>query len=336
MSLIKCPNCGREISDKAAKCPHCGHQLEGSQTKRQPPSQMSESPRQISVYDHRLNTVPPPQIPNSIENYPNRNNIWLWLTPVILVLVGSCIGFGIYMNHKTRQRMEAVRLADSIMTADSIRAVQADAARQAAEEKKTYNGHDHVDLGLSVDWATCNVGASQPEENGGYYGWADPTGEDNTSNVTDRSQENGEPYDIGPWVSSSYGGPNPPSNICGTDLDIARVKLGGFWRLPSSAEMDELRNKCKWKWTTLNGNHGYQVIGPNGHTIFLPAAGSPDVNYGSPGEGYYWTGTLRVTDSRNDCADFLCFYSEDPTGIPTDGVFLRSFHCSVRAVCPKK
>lgn len=337
MSLIKCPNCGREISDKATTCPHCGKQLNKKQPSGRPVQQISKPQTSVSPsYGYTPNGISSPQKPNLGNEDQGNNNTWYWLISIFILIVGGCIGYGVYKNHKTRLNMEATRRADSIRTADSLRAVQIEATRQAEEEKETYNGHDHVDLGLSVDWATCNVDATSPEESGGHYGWADPTGADNTSEVTDESQANGEPYDSGPWISSSYGGPNPPSDICGTELDIAHAQWVGFWRLPSSKEMNELQNACQWKWTTLNGKRGYQVTGPNGNSIFLPAAGSSDVYLGFPGEGYYWTGTLQDNNTRCYGANFLCFYSKDHTGIPTDGVIFRSCHFSVRPVCPKK
>jgi hypothetical protein len=91
-----------------------------------------------------------------------------------------------------------------------------------------------------VKWASCNVGASNPEEYGGYYGWADPTGTKTSTNVDD------------------YPSANPPSNISGTEYDIARAKWGGNWRLPTKAEVQELIDSCTWTWTTQNGVNGYE------------------------------------------------------------------------------
>jgi len=133
-----------------------------------------------------------------------------------------------------------------------------------------------IDLGLSVKWANYNVGATKPAEYVGLYGWADPTGK-NTS--TD---------------NNLYPNSNPPSNICNTEYDIAHVQWGRDWRMPSKAELDELYRLCTWKWTERNGINGYQVIGPNGNSIFLPAAGMrKGLNYESIGKTcYYWSGTL--------------------------------------------
>jgi hypothetical protein len=147
---------------------------------------------------------------------------------------------------------------------------------------------DAVDLGLSVRWASYNVGANSSEEYGGLYGWADPTGENTTNDVWDNNFT---------WISPLYGGVTPPSEISGTDYDIARAKWGSYWRLPSSAEIQELIAKCTWQWTA----NGMKVTGPNGNSIFLPAAGHRDGSTVSDAgtKGYYWSGTLSTSDSGN-------------------------------------
>ncbi|MCH4156789.1 MAG: protein kinase [Muribaculaceae bacterium] len=138
-----------------------------------------------------------------------------------------------------------------------------------------------VDLGLSVKWASCNVGATKPEECGGLYGLTDPTGTNSSGNYHDY-----------PWGN----------NISGTEYDIARAKWGGSWRLPTNEECKELNEKCKWTWTIYNGVKGMKVTGPNGNSIFLPAAGNNDgTGVKCAGTaGYYWSGTVleffRIAD----------------------------------------
>ena len=121
----------------------------------------------------------------------------------------------------------------------------------------TPNGVTAVDLGLSVKWANCNVGASKPEEYGDYYAWGD---------INKKISEECNPY-------------NYRENICATDYDVAHVKWGGDWRMPSKADIDELCNKCSSVWTTQNGVNGMLITGPNKNTIFLPAAGHFSNNY---------------------------------------------------------
>ena len=121
------------------------------------------------------------------------------------------------------------------------------------------NGHDYVDLGLSVKWATCNVGANSPEEYGDYYAWGE------TSTKSSYDADNSKTYD-----ESSYN-----YDIGGNaSLDAARANWGGTWRLPTEAEAQELLDKCEWSWTTQGGKNGYKVTGPSGKSIFLPAAGN--------------------------------------------------------------
>ncbi len=139
------------------------------------------------------------------------------------------------------------------------------------------NGHDYVDLGLSVKWATCNVGADSPTDYGDYFAWGEtsPKSEDNTDNSVT--------YNVG------------MSDISGNaDYDAARANWGGTWRMPTSDEVDELINDCTTEWTTLSGVNGYKVTGPNGNSIFLPAAGwRGATSLRDTGEdGSYWSSTL--------------------------------------------
>lgn len=160
---------------------------------------------------------------------------------------------------------------------------------------------DAVDLGLSVCWADRNIGALAPHETGGLFGWADPTGQATSADVMNEG---------GAWDSPLYGGPNPPANISGTSLDIARTHWHMQWRLPTEAEISELVNECDWTWTTSNGVPGYQVTGPNGNSIFLPVTG---YRFGNevfdPGFGYYWSGTLN--NSRRTNAYRIDFCADD-------------------------
>lgn len=138
-----------------------------------------------------------------------------------------------------------------------------------------------VDLGLSVDWAGWNVGASSPEGYGSLFAWGE------TSPKSGEYVESTYRYHDG----SSY--INIGSNISGTQYDAARANWGGSWRMPTKSECEELKNRCTWKWTTYNGVNGMKVTGPNGNSIFLPAAGWRDVALYSRGRhGDFWSGSL--------------------------------------------
>ena len=136
------------------------------------------------------------------------------------------------------------------------------------------NGHGYVDLGLSVKWATCNLGANKPEDYGNYYAWGE------TSTKTEYAEYNSKTY--GKSMNDISGNVN---------YDVARANWGGKWRLPTKTEMQELIDKCTWTWTTQNGVKGYKVTGPSGASIFLPAAGYRDGSSldGAGGYGYYWS-----------------------------------------------
>ncbi|MBO7256948.1 MAG: TIR domain-containing protein [Bacteroidales bacterium] len=154
---------------------------------------------------------------------------------------------------------------------------KADSGGAPKVTKLIINGHEYVDLDLpsGLKWATCNVGASSQEEYGDYYAWGEI--ETKSEYIEDNSKTRGKSM----------------SDISGNSTyDVARAKWGGSWRLPTTIELEELKNNCKWEWTTINGKKGYKVTGPNGNSIFLPAAG---ILYGSSlyyyaGErGYYWS-----------------------------------------------
>ena len=158
----------------------------------------------------------------------------------------------------------------------------------------TINGHEYVDLGLpsGTKWATCNVGANSPEEYGNYYAWGEIT------TKSEYTEENcvtcGENMD----------------NISGdTNYDVARTIWGESWRIPTKAELEELKNKCTWTWCSQNDVNGYKIIGPNGNSIFIPAAGYYDGTSRSSvgGCGYYW---ISTNDKRDiDRAYYLFFRS---------------------------
>ena len=156
------------------------------------------------------------------------------------------------------------------------------------------NGYGYVDLGLSsgLKWATCNVGATTPEDYGNCYAWGE------TTTKTSYDQSNSLTY--GQQISDFSGN---------ATYDAARANWGSTWRMPTKTEMEELKNNCTWTWTTQNGVNGYRVTGPNGNSIFLPAAG---YCYGSSrysvGErGYYWGSTPNEGNTNFACD--LNFYS---------------------------
>lgn len=133
-----------------------------------------------------------------------------------------------------------------------------------------------VDLGLSVKWASCNVGANAPEECGDYFAWGEIAPKE--VYTLDNCLTNGLKLDD---ISG-----NP-------QYDAAAANWGGDWRVPTIAEFQELIDNCTWESVCLNDMQGMQVTGPNGNSIFLPAAGTcPNGSPTSVGvRGYYWSST---------------------------------------------
>jgi hypothetical protein len=143
-----------------------------------------------------------------------------------------------------------------------------------------------VDLGLSVCWASCNLGAEKQEEYGNYYAWGET--------ITKNDYTNGN-YSF--YNSSTTQYTNIGNNISGTEYDAATVNLGNEWRIPTREEMQELIKKCKWEWAQINGNNGYIVTGLNGNSIFLPAAGTSGI-YNRNVYLQYSTSTSNNSTSR--------------------------------------
>lgn len=142
------------------------------------------------------------------------------------------------------------------------------------------NGHDWIDLGLpsGLKWATCNVGANNPEDYGNYYAW----GETETKST----------YTIANSITNGV----EMEDISGNpEYDAASANWGSRWRMPTEEEYRELQYECTWQWTTQNGVYGQKVTGPNGNYIFLPAAGYRcESSLLEAGErGHYWTSTTN-------------------------------------------
>ena len=161
-----------------------------------------------------------------------------------------------------------------------------------------------VDLGLSVKWASFNVGATAPEEYGDYFAWGE------TESKTDYSWSsykwcNGDynkltKYCLGDQ-SYYWNGERTPDGktVLDPEDDPAITNWGGTWRTPTDAEWTELRHKCTWTWTSRNGVNGFLITATNGNSIFLPAAGYRDgsaLKYTGAG-GLYWSSSLHPNDS---------------------------------------
>lgn len=201
-------------------------------------------------------------------------------------------------------------------------------------------GHEYVDLALpsGIKWATCNVGASSPEEYGDYYAWGE---------IDAKST-----YDSGTykWCSETfssmtkywtYSSEMTYDNKIVLDLedDVAHVKWGGDWRMPTIDELCEIRDDCIWTETTMNGINGYKVASKtNGNFIFLPFAGFRyNDELAAAGEvAKYWS--CMLSNATPSEAAFLQLLSSSMTSDNLNLVNMsydyRTYGLSVRAVCP--
>ena len=147
------------------------------------------------------------------------------------------------------------------------------------------NGHEYVDLGLPSGtlWATCNVGASKPEAYGEYYAWGETESKRSFSYET---------YNYG---SSAQNLQDIGSDIAGTKYDVAHVKWGAGWSMPTYEQWLELRDNTTSIWTAQNGVEGRLIKSKLYKTsIFLPAAGSYySTSYKAGSDGRYWTSTKK-------------------------------------------
>ena len=156
----------------------------------------------------------------------------------------------------------------------------------------TSNGYGYVDLGLSVKWATCNVGATSPEEYGNYYAWGETITKKTYTLNNCTTQNVFFKYDFS--GESKY--------------DAATANWGVDWRMPTLDELKELHENCTWEWISSNDFKGYKVTGPNGNSIFLPAA------------GFYYESSLIGAGDRGD------YWSSSPIGNQTIFAYSLDFY----------
>ena len=181
---------------------------------------------------------------------------------------------------------------------------------------------EYVDLGLSVKWATKNLGASKPSDYGNYYTWGETepkaeytwatykwmqTGQSDWKHITKYTIADGKTEGIWYDAGGTFIGDNK-TTLEAAD-DAATRKLGSPWRMPTKEEIRELLDHCTWNWTTQDGVNGCEVKGPNGNSIFLPAAGyrGGSALYYAGSGGYFWSCSLDA--ARSYCARNLGFDS---------------------------
>ena len=203
------------------------------------------------------------------------------------------------------QKAVTAKTYDAVSTKQNAEEIAANSQKTSGNNNvasRKINGHEYVDLGLSVKWAACNVGATSPEEYGNYYAWGE------TTTKAKYNESNCPNYGLSISQLQSQGYIDSEGNLT-AQHDAATANWGGSWRMPTKSEMQELIDKCIWTWTTQNGVNGYKVKGPNGNSIFLPAAGyrigSSLFDAGS--KSSCWSSSPNESDS--DRAYYLYFYS---------------------------
>ena len=194
---------------------------------------------------------------------------------VIVLLCGTDVcaqGVKIYKSDGTTINVPYAQL-------DSIVAVS---GMEAAAE--------YIDLGLSVKWAACNLGAQRPEQYGSYFAWGE------TAPKISYNRDNSVTFNKA--LKDVSGVP---------DYDAACADRGMPVRIPTNQEISELCERCSWRWTVFNGIGGMIITGPNGSSIFMPAAGFyiGSSLFGDGENGYYWTSTPFSEDERE--AHYLDF-----------------------------
>lgn len=152
------------------------------------------------------------------------------------------------------------------------------------DEENDRKNTEAVDLGLSIRWASCNLGAEKPEEYGNYFAYGET-----------------EPKSIYSWENWN----NPRTLQLNWDNDAATQQLGSGWRMPTKSECEELLNECSWKLIDIGDVKGYEVTGKNGNSIFLPLTGS----YSSI-EGHNYEARYRTSEAKLDGAGY-----DDPSTI---------------------
>lgn len=189
----------------------------------------------------------------------------------------------------------------------------------------TTETHAYVDLGLSVKWATCNIGASSPEEYGDYFAWGETAPKDvyvwSTYKWCNGSQNTLTKY----CTNKEYGAVDNKITLELED-DAAHVNWGGEWRMPTKAELEELREKCTWMPAKINGVSGREITGPNGNKLFLPYSGyCSEGKYPGGGQASCWSNTSSSFKAYYLTYNWSGYY------VVAD---LRCFGFTVRAVRP--
>ena len=230
---------------------------------------------------------------------------------VLLMLAGSLAG-------QAQTRLYGDVNSDSEVTLADVNAViNVILGGSAPTPPPDPNGHEYVDLGLPSGtlWATCNVGASSPEEYGSYFAWGETSPKNYYSWKTYKwcicYEDEWWMVDFTKYcVDSSYGNVDFKAELQ-TEDDAAYVNWGPLWRMPTRVQLRELSFYCTCTKTQRNGVNGMLVTGPNGNTMFLPSAGCSDIDDSVGEYCRYWSRTLNTSQTESGITLKDNFYHDD-------------------------
>jgi len=159
--------------------------------------------------------------------------------------------------------------------------------------------HEMVDLGLSVKWATCNVDADAPEIPGGYYSWGEVETKSDYTYKTYKWAKGSDRKFTKYCDNPEFGFEGFVDNkkVLDPEDDVATVKWGDGWRMPTAAELAELQSKCKWEYLPYKGIACYKITGKNGNCIYLPMAGNMSSSQPGPKPNRYGEGATYNSSS---------------------------------------
>lgn len=173
---------------------------------------------------------------------------------------------------------------------------------------------DLIDLGLSVKWASHNVGAKSPEERGKLFAWGEAYSKGSFS-INNYEYFNPKQHEFPGIYQSDFDFPKSP--LCNTSNDAAKMNMGGKYRIPTRKEMNELLENCEKALVTYKGKKGLMLTGPNGNRIFLPTGCAPgyfsneefevtDISLG------YWSGNICTTQWPLAYGIYISWYNDNP------------------------
>ena len=217
--------------------------------------------------------------------------------------------------------------------------------KQSIEKTKdkpsnVHNGHKFVDLGLSVKWATANIGANKPEDCGDYFAWGEVTTKVDYLWSTYKWC-NGDENELTKYNTIVENGVVDNKTVLDLKDDAAFARWGGNWRIPTETEWQELIDFCTWTWTTINGIEGYKISsnisGYSQKSIFLPTTGwrAKGLNPYGTLFGVYWANSLKsveLNDKPQDSSWGSCISFSD------GNIYIRGnkryIGLPIRPVCP--